>query len=337
MKRGNYFDKKGLFSFLGILVIAAAVSGGVQIYQSGSLYISLNASKIFDDIQKLYASVISYEGTEEKGLTKTTIFEYDSEQPSVEKSRELNTNVFPRLSSESFLVADVETGEIFAQKNEDFKFPIASLSKLMTAVVANDTISSDKIIPISKDAISTYGTQGNLRAGERMNLRQILYPLLLDSSNDAAVAIAEFVGKDYFVTLMNKKAKTLQMENTSFVEPSGLSPQNISTAEDLFKLVKYIENKKRFLFDITTEKKVSFLSEDTLLEHNFQNIHQFASFKRFIGGKNGYTDEAEKTLISLFKVPISGKESTISTIILKSNNSVNDTGKLIKWLTEATN
>ncbi|MEK7071311.1 MAG: serine hydrolase, partial [Patescibacteria group bacterium] len=114
-----------------------------------------------------------------------------------------NPNLKPKVSAEAYLVGDLDTGEVILQKNEREKLPIASVSKLVTALVATELSNEGDVAQISKSALATYGKNGNFSLGEKIRVKELLYPLLLESSNDAAEALAEFWGYDTFIKKMN--------------------------------------------------------------------------------------------------------------------------------------
>lgn len=167
----------------------------------------------------------------------------------------------------------------------------------------------------------------------------MLYPLLLYSANDAARSIAGYFGSSFFTTLMNKQARALGMNNSTFVEPSGLSEENVSTANDLFKLARYIHKRKNHIFEITQEESKSItstLSSGVSRTQTFNNIHQLRHIEGFIGGKNGYISESGQTLLTLFDVTDStGRERTLVIIVLGSENSTSDSLALLSWIKQA--
>lgn len=231
-----------------------------------------------------------------------------------------------RVTSDSFLVADLDTGEVILEREADRKYPIASLTKLMTALVSLEAVNQFVTTTISPFAVATYGYQGNLQVGEKIIVRDLIYPLLLTSSNDAAEAITEVVGRNYFINLMNKRAKTIGLAHTSFDDPSGLSPDNISTAEDLFRMTQYIYKSKRYIFDVT--RMQSYDHEN----HIWYNNSRFIRDDRYRGSKNGYTDEALKTLILHYEVIIDGSPRNIAIILLHGTDSVKDVKTILQYL-----
>jgi D-alanyl-D-alanine carboxypeptidase (penicillin-binding protein 5/6) len=220
----------------------------------------------------------------------------------------------PNLAANSYLVGDIETGEIIFSKNENKVLPIASITKLMTAVVADESIGLSKEVRVTESAISTYGEQGKLLEGETYTIDEILYPLLLESSNDAAEVIAESAIRNTFINSMNQKSREVEMYNTHFGDPSGLSPQNISTVSDLFKMLQYIEKYREYIFEITAKKRYE------LGKKVWFNNSKFRSDDDYYGGKNGYTDIAWKTQVTIFDMDISGEAKKIAFIILKTDD-----------------
>lgn len=240
--------------------------------------------------------------------------------------RDLNLAA-PAVSAKSYLVADLDSGEILAEKNPDLVLPIASVSKLMTALVSLDAINQYQTVTISKRALATEGTSGNLKAGEQIEAGNLIYPLLLESSNDAAEALAEHYGRSQFIKLMNDKARAVGLAATSFADPSGLSPQNVSTAHDLYKLARYLEEYKPYVFDVSAK-----LGHSTV-EHGWVNTNDLAAASYFLGGKNGFTDEARQTMLSLWSLPFSETENRrIVVITLGSQSRKADAETLLDYV-----
>lgn len=251
--------------------------------------------------------------------------------PKEEKFQYFYTNkeatVGPKVSAKAFLVGDLDTGEVIVSKDQDKKLPIASVSKLMTAVVATEIAKIEDTTTITKKAIDTYGTNGALRLGEKIKISDLLYPLLLESSNDAAEAVALHFDRDDFIYKMNQKADGLKMSKTSFEDPSGLSSNNQSTASDIFKLTGYITKQLPSLFEITTKRSYS------NKKHSWSNISQFLGKDGYIGGKSGYTDAARQTVVSLFSLPLGQNTNRpIAITLLGSTDRKRDVESILKYL-----
>jgi D-alanyl-D-alanine carboxypeptidase len=234
------------------------------------------------------------------------------------------------MHGDAYLVGDLETGEIIIQENIDTIFPIASVSKLVTALVARDELPAKTEVVVSKTALATYGPSGGLFSGEKVRAGDLLYPLLLESSNDVAQLIAEQFEANEFQRLMNKKVLELGMNNSSFEEASGLSKNNLSTAKDLFMLARYIYKEAPEILDVTRIKQYA------LLKHTWVNHNYMLRFDTFVGGKNGYTDEALRTTVSLFELPIKRGEVTeirpVVIVVLHTDTREQDVVRLLDFV-----
>lgn len=237
----------------------------------------------------------------------------------------------PKISAVAYLVGDLNTGEVILAKNQDAKYPIASMSKLMTALVADEipkeTIGVNDTATVSRQALLAQGRNGNLQTGEKIKTTDLLYPLLLESSNDAAEVIAEHFGRSTFIAKMNAEAQGLKMSSTSFQDPSGLSAGNQSTASDMFRLAGYLNTQKPDLLKITGKR--SFSNK----KHSWSNISQFLGDEGYFGGKSGYTDAAKQTVLSLFNLPLGQTDlRPIAITLLGSKDRHTDVENILKYL-----
>ncbi|MFA6253876.1 MAG: serine hydrolase [Candidatus Paceibacterota bacterium] len=241
------------------------------------------------------------------------------------------------LSAGAYLVTDLESNEVVVNKNDKKILPIASITKLMTALVAQDLLPLDQVVTISQTAYNTYGNTGHLRVGEKLSVKNLFYPLLLSSSNDAAEALAEAAGREKFIAEMNRRARQIGLTDTFFDDASGLSPINISTAADLAKLAGYLYHSRPEILALTREK------EHRLGKHVWVNVNNISLMPNYIGGKNGYTEEANRTLVSIFQVPIENSSAVSTTlsekksrllalVLLQSNDRKKDTSGLLNYL-----
>ncbi len=236
----------------------------------------------------------------------------------------------PKISADAMLAADFETGEVLFEKNSTSTYPIASVTKLMTALVAAESFQA-RSLRINKTELATYGSSGGLVAGEIFSSDKLLYPMLLASSNDAAAVFA-FEGWN-FTGMMNQKAKALGMNLTHYEDSSGLDPRNVSNANDLFTLLKYIYNNKKPIFDILALPKYSAASDNQKKQHTWVNINWTQGDTNLVSGKSGYTPEAKETFAGVFKVKLSeGESRLVAIIILRSDDREKDAGKMIKYL-----
>ena len=238
-----------------------------------------------------------------------------------------NAGEEPKVGALAYLVGDLNTGEVILAKNQEERLPIASVSKLMTALVAREITNEDDIAQVSKKALATKGANGNFRVGEKIKTTDLLYPLLLESSNDAAEVLAEYFGRESFISKMNAKAQNLKMSKTSYEDSSGLSEKNQSTVSDIFKLAGYLNHQKKDLLQITTKRSYS------NKKHSWSNTNQFMQKDGYFGGKSGYTNPAKQTVVSLFNLPL-GKTGyrPIAIILLQSADRQKDVETILKYL-----
>ncbi len=222
----------------------------------------------------------------------------------------------PHLSAPIYLSADLRNNHIFASKASTQIVPIASITKLMTALIATEYINLDNVAYVAPESI-VYTSKPRLKIGSEYSVYQLLFPLLMESSNEAAETIARHYGRNMFIQHMNEKAASIGMMHTRFADPSGASAENISTAEDLFMLAKYIYNNRSFIFNITSGKiKDSAYGENSFTD--IQNFNTFAGHTHFFGGKNGKTTAAAETSLSVFELPVGTTKRPIISLVLGS-------------------
>ncbi|MST04354.1 MAG: hypothetical protein EXS49_02205 [Candidatus Pacebacteria bacterium] len=222
------------------------------------------------------------------------------------------------ISAPNYLVADLDSGIILKEKNSKDKRPMASITKLMEAVVVTENIDLRNDILVQDFMLDGYGETNGLTDGKRFRLVELLYPLLIESSNDAAQILSYFLGRIRTIELMNAKAKNLLMEDTNFADASGFNPANISTAEDIFRLTRYIALNRPPIFQITKGREVRAYGEVRFSDLKNKNI--FFEYPDFVGGKTGYIVSSMYTGTFIFKMPINGKERNIAIVLLGSKN-----------------
>ena len=247
----------------------------------------------------------------------------------------VDDKALPKVSAEAFLVAEITTGVVFAEHNAEEALPIASLSKLLTALVANETIHYDRTLSITADdRRQTLGTPGTITTNDTFTVGELLFPLLMESNNSVAYALARYHGTDSFMRWMNDKAWAIGMHDTHMEDPSGISPLNTATASDVFKLTRYIYDSQSFILNMSRETQKKIVSE-TGREHSLGNYNVFAGNPQFLGGKTGYTDQARETMTTIFEVPIDNATSTIAIIVLGSEDRKKDVTSLLSWFKSA--
>jgi len=239
----------------------------------------------------------------------------------------------------SILLNNHGGGKILFEKNSTEALPIASVSKLMTVDVILKNYDLAKKIIITKEAVGQEEDFGKLKVGDVLTVEQLLYPLLMESSNDAAFALAndyDGVDEQAFVTMMNEDAKSLGLNNTHFVNSSGLDPEeqepkekiNVSSAGDLSQLTKQLL-KTPLVWKILSTPKINLYGE-TLISTN----KLLGKTPGIIGGKTGYTDTALGCFVLVIEAP-KGKGQIINVILGTTANRFSEMEKLINWTDQA--
>jgi D-alanyl-D-alanine endopeptidase (penicillin-binding protein 7) len=276
-----------------------------------------------DDAKKVYGFV-------QKG---TGLFVYDPGRRQAAESLALATDAPPTVSASAYLVADIDTGDVLLERNATTTWPIASVTKLMTALVANETIMFDREIDVPTSIVKHTELPTTVRTSTFV-VSDLLYPLLMESNNDIAASLANFYGTPGFVAWMNTTAKALEMSATNYADASGISPNNISTTEDLYRLAVYLTNKKSFIWDITRTPQKKITSRNGLT-FTFSNFNEFSALDYFVGGKVGHTGQALDTMMSVFRTPVNGVDRRLAIIVLHSNDYTADTTALERWTMSA--
>lgn len=225
------------------------------------------------------------------------------------------------ITAKAFGVIYLERDITLIEKDSGTHFPIASITKLVTAVIAKKLIDEHKIIEITDKILAPSGSSAHLRLGERFSYDELLYPLLMVSSNDSAEALAQSYGRKEFIKAMNDWASDIGAYQTYFKDPSGLSPENVSTVHDLVIIVKWILEHDPDIFDTTIVK-----SKNIRL-HTWVNPTHFLNLTSYAGGKNGYLPEAGRTSVSLWR--LGNSKRLYLSIILGSTNRDADTLKVL--------
>ena len=207
------------------------------------------------------------------------------------------------ISAESGILVDINSGRIVFEKKSTKKMKIASLVKIMTAVVALEHKNMDDRIVVSEEAAGVGENTMGISEGEVYTLEELLYGLMLNSGNDSAYAIAEGVAgsEEDFVNWMNIKAKELNLNDTEFFDPSGLDDNTYSTAVDLVKLSRYAmqnEDFRRIVGTVDIELPYSEKHKYLYLENQTNLLTTYPG----VGGiKTGYTEEAGYCLVTYAK------------------------------------
>lgn len=220
----------------------------------------------------------------------------------------------PAISAESFLVLEINKQgqkKIILEKNSQNKLPQASITKLMTYLVAIDFYKNDQPIKISQDVINQPESLGSLNEGEILEVKDLIPMMLIESSNDAAFALTKLIGQEGFVELMNLKTKELGLTNTYFYNPTGIDPEalnlpsdqiNYSTAWDIAQLTEYLLFSQPEFLNIVSQKEYPLYQANGKLHHILKNTNELLEkMPTVIGGKTGTTDRAGECLMVIMK------------------------------------
>ncbi len=209
------------------------------------------------------------------------------------------------VNTRNYALVDGISGEEIIGKDSKTPVPIASLTKIMTAVVALENYQLDDVVIVPYEATIQTPTVIYLRAGEEITVSELLHCLLIRSGNDAAYAIASHMDKetgskpDNFVDKMNQKAKELGLKNTRFFDPAGLSDEGYSTASEMALLTRYALLNPIFRNIVKTDKYVASNTSNTIF-HQLENSNRLITTYQYpgaIGVKTGFTYAASHCLI----------------------------------------
>jgi D-alanyl-D-alanine carboxypeptidase (penicillin-binding protein 5/6) len=244
-------------------------------------------------------------------------------------SLQKNTPSIPTHAQAAALI-DVTSGRVLYSKQGDQELRIASLTKIMTAIVAIEQGQLNSPVQVSKNAYAKEGSSIYLKLGEQMSLENMLYGLMLRSGNDAATAIAEHIGgsEEGFVYLMNAKANELGLKHTHFMNPHGLDAEgHYSSANDLARLTAYAMHNSTFKEIVRTPvKRVPNPNEDW--DYKWDNKNKMLRFYDGADGvKTGYTKKAFRCLVS--SATRNGQQ--LVTVTINDGDDWNDHRKMLDY------
>lgn len=205
----------------------------------------------------------------------------------------------PKINARAAIIYDRTTKQIIWGKNESEKRPMASTTKIMTAIVVLENSNLSDVVTISKKAAGTGGSKLKISTGDKITVNDLLYGLMLRSGNDAAVALAEYVGGSIegFADLMNKKAKELGLSNTNFVTPHGLDNEDhYTTAYELAVITDYALNNETFAKIVNTKSTAISINGNN---RNIYNTNELLGYMQGVDGvKTGFTNGAGRCLVT---------------------------------------
>jgi serine-type D-Ala-D-Ala endopeptidase (penicillin-binding protein 7) len=233
-------------------------------------------------------------------------------------------NIGVEVDADKFVAIDVHSGKLLLQKDSNVKNPIASITKLMTAMVILEQEPDWQMVVEMRQADETYGAQPHIYRGEEVLFIDLWKSALVASDNNSIMSMVRALGftRDEFILLMNQKAKELGMFNTEFADPTGLNENNLSTALDVAKLVHSSMQKNeikesvlqgRYKFDILNNKKKRTIYNTDILLSSFLNSKKYGY--ELIGGKTGFLPEAGYCL----SVEVEYEDHPIVVVVLGSS------------------
>ncbi len=224
----------------------------------------------------------------------------------------------------AYLIGDEEPLYVYRGEKQ---WPVASVTKLMSSLAARRLMPGAEVVTMDEKAVSAYGEAGDFKVGERFTAEDLVQAMLVVSSNDAAEALAGHYGQEKFVAEMNRLAAIAGMGNTTFADVTGLSVRNISTPNDLNKLVQFIWSEDPEIFAITRLLTVNIVDIEGGRSRKLNNINLFAGRSNFLGGKTGQIPDSEGNLVSIFNLP--GRSSPVVIIVLGAKDRFAETEKIL--------
>lgn len=204
------------------------------------------------------------------------------------------------FQGKSYIVMEASHQVVIEGSNEDYIQSVASISKIMTCIIAIENMDLDTLITVDETINRAWGSGIYIHIGDKISLRDLLYGLMLRSGNDAALMIAKAVAKDIptFVNMMNDKASELELHSTTFANPTGLDEEdngNLSTVYDMARLMAYCHQNPIFNEIVATQEYRR--ADGNGIWHNKNKL--LKNYEYCIGGKTGFTKKAKRTLITM--------------------------------------
>ena len=251
------------------------------------------------------------------------------------KTDAVTGSLVPDVRAAAAIIFNPETGEVLWQENAQDKRSIASITKVMTAVVFLETTPdlSEVVTVMRADTYAASTTY--LRANERVSLNDLLHLTLIASDNAAARALARVShgGTAAFVERMNEKAVQLGLESTTFADPSGLNPANVSSAYDLSRLISYAAGNEIISPIMRTQNYTASVGRRSVAIHNTNRLLGGTDVE-VMGGKTGFISKAGYCLATLLKLP---QGNPVAVVVLGANSNPGrfwETKHLINWLSQ---
>lgn len=314
---GNYFIHGWPYLKNGALVKSITSGGCIRLNTEDAKYIY--------DFSKIGLPVlVAADSLESNYLSEFTYFR--------KIMRASPETILSDFSADAALVADLDTGQVLYERRKVEPFSIGEITKLMTAVVVTEVVDDEKYLSVRKSMVESLEDAAGFRPGERFKTKEFLYPLLLSSSNIAARLFER--EKWGFLDTMNEKAGAIGLTATRFSDTTGRSSENISSAEDLFKFLRFISLYKRPVFERSGLKSHTLISNLGIV-HEFKNLNWEKDDQHFIAGSAGKTVSGLEAMAGVYKVKLSEYgERRIAVIVLNSKDRTRDVETLLNYVEE---
>ncbi len=232
-----------------------------------------------------------------------------------------------KLNSGAYIVLDINDREVLIKESENKVVPIASITKLMSSLVAKGSKDIEEEVVLTREMLSTiYNKTDALFPNLVISIKNLLSASLISSINDASQCL-NYVVREDLIPVMNKTAQALDMKQTSFVDAHGIGKDNISSANDIARFLYYIYLNHSDLLELTTNDDFWLPDRNNNLI-KFKNNNLFHEVPEFVGGKTGFTDAARNTFAGVFEFD----EDPYIIVLLYSYTRTNDTNLIIDWI-----
>ncbi len=244
-----------------------------------------------------------------------------------------NDKDLSQLTAKSAFFVETQSGKILYQKNQNEKLPIASLTKIMTVIIAMENSKMNSTFVVSKRAAQMEPDKMLLIPGEKLTTEELLDGIFLISANDAAEVFAENIGKnrDEFINSMNAKTKLLGMKDTLFINPTGLEEDNkqqYSTAYDVALMARFAINQWPELLKISSQPRIFLPQDENHQDYDMNSgINLLTTYPGVVGFKTGFTPQAGLTLVTVAR---KGNKQVLG-VILGSTNRRDDAKTLLDY------
>ena len=245
---------------------------------------------------------------------------------------DLEYEFYPEITAESFLIVDMGNNFIFFDKNSSKKYKINHLTNLLIGVVSFEYMNLTTSFNVL-DEMLVDSFKPRLELGKKISVYNLLFPLLMESSAEAAKALALLRGEDLFIKRLNDKATSLGMKDTYFYSVDLIDGENISSARDLFLLTDYINNNRSLIFEISSLEKMTADFKSSYgqpIWPDLNNLNNWSKDDSFVGGMRADMGDNKESALLIFDIKINGTKRRIAFIILESIDLDEDVEKIRK-------